>query len=508
MRSRTVVALGAVAVAVLLARAALLQAPRQNVQRASSAAPRENVLSLRVVFGYRRTAVKPYSGSMSVTGGSLRRLQPWRFLQDDAITGPDSWKLTVKRIVFENQPDAPNQMSAGGPAPLNIVPAGVIATIDAGSSSAEFRTDQGNFTVPVRELVYGRELWYLDGDVLVERVPTSERVSPQNAEQHDYPSIAVTRAGHVFTAWQAYQDRGDHVYVRIDNGQPVQLTTQKGDVFRTSVAEDGDGSVHVAWSERSGVDWNLYERVFDGANWSASRAITSGPNNNNFHKFISGPRSLHVIWVGHEGGVSYLYLSAYTRGSGWSQPQRIGGPSVWNPTGASDRDGNLHVAWDSYQTGNYDIFYRRIGADGTPDSVEQITKSPRFEAHPSVAVDAQGRPWLAWDQSGANWGKDWTHDDPYRSTVLYRDRSIRVAVKDSGQWKEAPDFSGAVPERLRRYWQLPHLASDSTGRIWAVFQMRTDTANQRNDFWGAGARWDYYVATIDGGVWRPAALIP
>ena len=94
-------------------------------------------------------------------------------------------------------------------------------------------------------------------------------------------------------------------------------------------------------------------------------------------------------------------------GSGFlvSCPQKIGGPSVWNPDAAVDNDGNLHVAWDSYQNGNYDVFYRRVAGDGTLGPVEQITKSPGFDAHPSLAIDGQGRPWLAWDHSGANWGR-------------------------------------------------------------------------------------------------------
>ena len=471
-------------------------------------APAPDTLTFRVVFGYQRTALKNYDGSVAVTGGSLRELVPWRFLQNDALTGPDSWKLDIKRIPFENQPDLPHPMAAGGPPPLNLVPAGLFVTVDRSASSVAFKTHQGDFSVPVRDLAYGRELWYLDGDVEVERVPTPEQVSPKNGEEHDYPSIAVTRSGEVWSAWQGYEDRGDHVSARRRGGQPVRLTTEKGDVYRTSIAEDPDGRIHVAWSERTGEDWNLYERVYDGSNWSARAQITRTNSPNVFHKLVAGRGRLSLVWIGHENGTSYLYTSSYNRAGGWSEPQRIAGPSVWNPDAVIDHDGNLHTAWDSYQNGNYDVFYRRIAADGSADSIEQITKSPRFEAHPSLAIDGQGRPWLAWDQSGANWGKDWNHQDQDRSTVLYKDRSIRVAVKEGGTWKEAPDFAPAVPDRLRRYWQLPHLASDSTGRIWALFQIRTSAANNRIDYWCAGGLWDLYLTTIDNGVWRPAAFIP
>src|SRR5262249_20658455 len=154
------------------------------------------------------------------------------------------------------------------------------------------------------------------------------------------------------------------VYARQIGGTVMRLTEQKGDVFRTSVGEDASGRIHVAWSERQGADWNLFERVRDGANWSPRRQITSANGPNIFHKLISGPgRPRRLVWVGHENGESYLYLAAFEN-SGWSTPQRIGGPGVWMPDAAADRQGNLYVAWDSYQNGNYDIFFRRISANG------------------------------------------------------------------------------------------------------------------------------------------------
>ncbi len=498
--------LGACAAVVLA-----LAAARPQVRAARAAAappPADDTIAFRVVFGYRRVAAKPYDGSVSVTGGTLRSLEPWRFTQTDAIQPPNSWKLEIHRLVFENQPDNPTSVAASGIPTRNLVPAGLFVTVDSGASSANFQTAQGNFSVPIRDLAWGRVLWFLDGDVRVERIPGPQKISPTNAEQHDYPSIAVTRSGDVWLAWQAYQDRGDHVYVQRRGSAPTRLTTEKGDIYRTSVAEDPDGRIHVAWSERHGTDWNLYERIFDGRNWSPRAQITRGNVPNIFHKFAAGPRALNLVWVGFENGESYLYAASYTRSSGWSQPQRVGGPSVWAPDAACDRDGNLHVAWDSYINGNYDIYYRRIAADGTPAAVEQITKSPGFNAHPSLAIDGQGRPWLAWDMSGANWGKDWNHQDQNRSTVLYKDRSIKAIVKDAGVWKDAPDFSTAVPERIDRYWELPHLASDSTGRIWALFQVRTSVSVNRIDYWASGALWDLYLTTLDHGAWQPAAFIP
>src|SRR5215469_9186774 len=96
------------------------QAPQERI-------PTPDVISFRIVFGYQRAAVKPYGGSITVTGGALRGIEPWRFGKDDAIVDVNSWKLEIKRTVFENQPDMPQPLS-GGETTQNIVPAGLIVT--------------------------------------------------------------------------------------------------------------------------------------------------------------------------------------------------------------------------------------------------------------------------------------------------------------------------------------------------------------------------------------------
>ena len=484
---------------------------RTTVAPQAAAPVREDTVTFLITFGYLRDGEKDYSGSISATGGTIRNIEGWRFTQGDAIDGSSAWKLHIKRANFENQPDQPNAISGGGMVGRNIVTAGIFVTADASAASIAVQTPHGSFNIPMRDLQYGNLLPFLEGDVLVQRAPASHRLSPKNQEEHDFPSIAVTRNGVVWTAWQAYQDRGDNVYAkRATDAEPMKLTGQKGDIYRTSVAEDSAGHIHVVWSERNDIDWNLRERVYNGTAWSAARNISSTATTPNmFHKLVpsanNGP--LRLVWVGYDGGLSYLYLSSFD-GSSWSQPQKMSEASVWAPDATTGKNGNLYLAWDSYRDGNYDIFFRQVRPDGTPEAIEQVTRSPRFEAHPSVAVDGQDRVWLAWDESGANWGKDWTHEDIYRSTTLYANRSLRVAVREGGTWKEGPDFTPAVPDRLRRYAELPHLAVDSNGRVWALFQLRSSAMNNREDFWCNGGLWDLYLTTVEKGSWQPATMIP
>src|SRR6185369_12773582 len=94
-------------------------------------APAPDSISFRVIFGYRRAHTMTYDGSVTAHGGRLLRVEPWHFFGQDRITGPDSWKLEIKRGVIENQPDRPVAVADGAVPPANLVPAGLIVSVDA-----------------------------------------------------------------------------------------------------------------------------------------------------------------------------------------------------------------------------------------------------------------------------------------------------------------------------------------------------------------------------------------
>ncbi|MBI4874884.1 MAG: hypothetical protein HY822_09665, partial [Acidobacteria bacterium] len=261
--------------------------------------------------------------------------------------------------------------------------------------------------------------------------------------------------------------------------------------------------------ERQGVDWDLYAKTYDGRAWSARRKITSGNQPNMFHRLVADRSgALHLVWVGYLNGESRVYWSKLS-GEAWPAPADISGASAWSPDAAFDSKGNMYVVWDSYRAGNYDIFLRPVAPDGTPGPVEQVTKSPRFQAHPSVAIDKQDRVWVAWDESGANWGKDWNHDDTWRGTVLYADRRPRVAVREDGVWKQPEaDILSAAPRRYNRYIQFPRLVADANGRVWASLQVRTFCGPNRADFWAAAGRWERFLTSYEGDRWTPWMPVP
>jgi hypothetical protein len=473
-------------------------------------------VTFQLLFGAHLERTGDYSGSVSLSAGRIVEIAPHHFFRGDALGDNNSWKLQIKAFDWQDQADLliplPSVERRG------IVPAGVFVTVDAPSTAvATIATAQGKFEVPLAELQYGRKISYLGGEAVVQRTPTPNLISGKAGqpppEEHDYPSLAVTRNGGVWIAWQGYKNGGDHVYVAHSTTtgwtEPYRLTEQKGDIFRTAIAEDQGGRIHVIWSERSGKDWHLYARTYAAGNWGARRKLTNNFSPNIFHRLISDSSgNLHLVWTGYQNGKSHVMWSKLSNEQ-WSAPKEISGESAWGPEAAGDSRGNLYVTWDSYRNGNYDIFLRQVNADGSLGTLQQVTKSPRFQAHPTVTVDKEDRVWLAWDESGANWGKDWTHEDSWRSTLLYEDRRPKVAVWESGAWKEpAGDVTATVPLRYSRYVELPRIVADRSGRIWMELQIRTATMNARTDIWAFGGHWEYFLASYEGDHWTSLTPIP
>lgn len=122
------------------------------------------------------------------------------------------------------------------------------------------------------------------------------------------------------------------------------------------------------------------------------------------------PAKAYVGWVGADGTP---YYSMYP-----DQPQTI---NVSNNKGVSygssrsikvDKNGNAHIAWEDASAGNHDIYYVRwsgtewVNAKGEawPKFSANISNNEGYSASPSLELDSNGNPHIAWDDdtSGIN----------------------------------------------------------------------------------------------------------
>lgn len=209
--------IGMFSIIALIAILALIPRDRSAPMQAPGPLP-DKTLSFRIVFGERQERLEDYSGSLTLNAGKVVNVMPWRLFQEDSVNPDGTWKVHVKRLRFENQPKDLRPLNTSESV-FNYVPAGVTVTVEAPPTAiATVHTVQGDMQFALRALDYDRVYSLGDGDVTVQRTPTSQQISPlpqgANPEEHDYPAVCVTRKGVVWIAWQAYQNLGDQVYVR------------------------------------------------------------------------------------------------------------------------------------------------------------------------------------------------------------------------------------------------------------------------------------------------------
>jgi hypothetical protein len=330
-------------------------------------------------------------------------------------------------------------------------------------------TPQGEFSFVVGDLALGAEALFLGGAAAVRRTPAATRLT-QTETDDDFPAAAVAPDGSAWCVYTSY-DRGTPIdgpavqkgkfdsLVPKGNGDQIKLMHFAGgrwsapidvlkgrfDVWRPSVAVDGKGVVWVFWSQQFAGNWDVYCRSYVPAkkSWGAVRRLTVTPGTDAYVVATACPGE-EGVWIAWQGWRSaeaaggnrgnFDILLARVQAGKEAKEQRIStsGASDWHPTIAAGPNGDVWVAWDTYDKGSYDVFARRVSA-GKPGAPVPIATGPRFQARPSVAVDAKGRAWIAFEDADANWGKDYGSRLVGKGVPFYLERNILVRCVQGGK---------------------------------------------------------------------------
>ena len=453
----------------------------------------------------------------------VRSVRGWHLDVSDSITLPDRWHLSLR--------------TTAGDTPSKAV---ILEVLSPPEQPVLIYTREGDISFTPARVPYG-VIHYIpesNGDISVERVPSSQTLSSQEFEDDD-PALLRTRGGEYWMAWVAYKtisrsgdniDGGDQIFVartrdaRVWPANPESKPlTQPGDHFRVALAEDRQGHIWCVYARQLRLEsgnFDLYARVFDGTDWSAEQQLTTDPRPDVFHRLASDrDGNLYLVWMGFRpssGGLAQSDVLMRVRSRDrWSDEINVSSSPEddWEPALAVDNAGRAWVAWDSYRgsaaAGGYDILLRNY-AGGSLGPVRTVSATPFAEMRADVAADRSGRIWIAWEEGGVNWGKDTGYQNPKHRihlrpggspiygplnspTALYR--RPRVAVLDGEQLKQPiAEFQKSYPVSLQpNLFQNPRLGADESGRIW-VFLRHQWSARGRN----AGHLFDFYATTLRG----------
>ncbi|MBI3208640.1 MAG: hypothetical protein HYZ37_07040 [Candidatus Solibacter usitatus] len=548
-----------IAVILLVAAAAVVTLyPQRQAGNVAPPAP-ANGPSFRVLLGVGDREATKWDGSVASTG-RVATIRGWRFADGDRIQG-NNWQASTR-------------VSLGRKKKVEgIFPNGVVISLAADDPGAKFevKTAQGNFSFTAKEIGFGVEKPFLNGKAAVDRVPTTTRLT-QSGDEQDFPSIANS-ADAVYVSYVEFLqgDRsndgrqqldappanfdslarpagGDQVMLlRYSKQQstwsaPIPVSAAKQDVMRTAVAVDGKKRAWVFWSANQNGNFDIYAKPYADGKWGNEVRITNNAGTDvNPVAAVDSQGRVWVAWQGFRGN-SLDILVAAQNGDTFTAESVVSASrseSDWDPSIAAASNGEVAVAWDTYDKGNYDVYFRRMKWDGSVKMEAPVAAaaSPNFEARASVAYDGQNRLWVAYEASGAKWGKDF---GAYETTgvALYQDHDIRVkcfqgsqAMVTSAELKDALPGAAAI-RRARRAAQespvrlpdaslaskrpasgtpqpgptplnsFPRIAADGNGGIYLAF--RSPSAG----FTALGSGWTQQLVFLDGNEWKGPVPVP
>jgi len=423
-------------------------------------------VSVRILLGATDTASADWSGSVKADGATVESLEPWRFEGADAISG-SSWKASTHQI----------RLFGGANLARPVVANGVIGILAARSEDATVRvtTAQGNFDFKLSEIPYGATAAKLNGKALVDRVPAASRLTETTGEE-DFPSAAVAKDGSIWLAYSTFHHHPDHNRLRVglkeplkdfstlkappggdqifvrrySNGnweQPIAVTPGGGDLYCTAIAIDGNGKPWVFWSQNNSGNFDIFGCGVESG--KAGLPIQISKEKGSDIDPVATTDSTGKVWVAWQGwrnGKAEIF-AAIQKGSAFSATAAVSKPSgnEWNPAIAADRNGHVTVAWDSYRNGNYDVYLRTATVAGAWGAETAVAATPRYEAYPSIAYDGSGRLWVAYEEGGLGWGKDFGAYNT-EGIALYQGRAIRIRgfEPDGRRIELAPDVGSVL----------------------------------------------------------------
>ncbi|MCD2422660.1 hypothetical protein LQ567_07805 [Niabella pedocola] len=343
------------------------------------------------------------------------------------------------------------------------------------TTSVSIKTARGDFHFVPDEIIKERVAYFLDSSIRVEVVPVTAPITTSLKDQEDYPALLIAKNGTTWLARQAFDGTADKLVVQCKRGSvwlPSVTIAEHADIFSTALAEDEGGHIWVVWAMQVKNRFDLYTRRFDGSKWSAIQCLTTGGAVRNlYHRMTTDSRgNIWLVWQQTGSGNSRICARQLEKGV-WKPVVQVSngasaGGNNWWPVVAAAPNGTVSIAWDGYAKGSYDIYLRQY-INGKWQAERAVIATGKFEAHPSIAYDQQNRLWLAWDESGENWGKDVGFLLDRQQTRLHESRSVKLICLDGDRVLTTRQPLSAVLAP-KDFWELPQLQIDAQGNPWLL----------------------------------------
>jgi hypothetical protein len=553
------------AVAAIMITVVVLAAPTKNnllllewAGKSSAEAPPVYVL---IEMGLKDQTPHKWDSKATVSGARVVKREGYRFRPADKLVGAEAWEASSHWAVALPA----GQARAAAAATERIATVGVVLHL------ADVKPD-GRLTVQPRpewpgkaavvalkDVLAGKpeKLW--GGEAVVRRLTSATPLTAGKTED-DFPAAAYGPDGTLWVAYIAYTVRdegrrveqkplkeqpadfkkfyvpefGDQLFVQYYRdgawSKPKAVTGAAEDLVRCAVGVAGNGDAWVVYSANRAGNYDLYARRLDRNTPEAVK--NPAPRVGEEVRLTKGSApdlgpvlctaGDGTLWLAaqswDEAGTANISLFRCKDGK-WGDGPALSAPKKaenrWAPALAAGPDGKVALAYDVYRDGDYDVVAATI--DGERVTEQAVAASAKFEARPSLAFDAAGRLWIAYEEGPERWGKDYGALVPRAGDPLYSSRSVRVVCLADGRLLAAPDLptspvkkpiypysdqEGPRYERGTRF-SNPRLGLDGKGRLWLTYRQKFGTRYTTHP----GSYWLTFARRLDGDRWTEAVEV-
>lgn len=245
-------------------------------------------------------------------------------------------------------------------------------------------------------------------------VPKIE-VFREKEQQSDFPSLCVDTKGQPWIAYVQWDGKQDTLQVAQQKAgalESVLTLGQAGIIHQPAIACDGEGTLHVIWSQVS--DQNVMDlhagQIRDGK-VEIMKLASSVNGGNVFAKAACDTAGkVWVVWQGMRGAQGDVFCRVFDPAQKeWSNEIQVthdaGGD--WEPCVTFDAQNGAWVIYDSSRGNEFNVYGTYIQADLKVGETKTLIATDRYEGRVSAVSSKDGSGvWLACERGNQQWGLD------------------------------------------------------------------------------------------------------
>ncbi|MEO8209516.1 MAG: hypothetical protein ABI840_03060 [bacterium] len=197
-----------------------------------------------------------------------------------------------------------------------------------------------------------------------------------NSYLSQFPSISVYNYD-VHIVWEENRDGNNEIYYKGSQdggvcwGPDTRLTNNWANSYSPDVSVFGS-VVHVVWFDDRDGNAEIYYRhsTDEGASWCPDTRLTYNSAASRLSSISASSSSVHVFWQDYrDGNFEIYYKRSLNEGNNWGADTRITNNSSTSIFPFVSVSGTvLHIIWEEYRDGNPEVYYKRDSA-GNPENI-------------------------------------------------------------------------------------------------------------------------------------------